>query len=131
MSKIGRLYYTARNLTLKKLGFKSYAEYLRSKTWKTIKSVVRQLRGKFCSCCHRLGPQIHHTDYSAETLSGKKLTSLYPICDKCHTEIERMDDGTKSTPLFANRRFFTLKARKDRVAAIEMRDWMKRHGITT
>lgn len=130
-SNISRIYYTARNLAVKKLGFASYSDYLRSGIWRQIKISVRRFRGRFCSCCHSPGTQIHHTDYSVETLSGKKLTALYPICDRCHTEIERMADGEKSTPTFANRRFFAKKAIKDRVAAVEMRDWLRRHGIKT
>jgi hypothetical protein len=76
------------------LGFKSYAEYLRSSLWRRIKSAFLELH-PYCCCCLRHANQIHHRAYDYDTLAGLSNEQLAPICRKCHNEIEFYTDGSK------------------------------------
>lgn len=67
------------------LGFATYADYLNSALWKGIRSRVYGTKGRICIRCksHR-ATQIHHAQYDVETLAGRCILHLIPICRSCH-----------------------------------------------
>jgi hypothetical protein len=67
------------------LGFASYRDYRKSPLWADIRSRVFDLKGRTCLRCNeRRATQIHHTRYDAETMAGRTLVGLVPICGPCH-----------------------------------------------
>lgn len=95
--------YRERDRVLGALGFGSYDEYLASPLWRDIR--LRKLKeGNHCYGCGS-GPcwQVHHADYSRETLLGESLTGLRTICEKCHKACEFFA-GTKLSPSQATAR---------------------------
>ncbi len=70
---------------LQSLGFVSYADYLKSPLWASIRSRVYASKGRICLDCksHR-ATQIHHRQYDLETLKGDTLNYLVPVCRNCH-----------------------------------------------
>lgn len=80
--------YQKRNQFLTRLGFNSYADYLSSELWASIRSRVYQTKGRGCYCCPNPANQIHHHAYDLATLRGTVLRSLFPVCSKCHQKME-------------------------------------------
>lgn len=91
--------YRSRNYWLGRLGFKSYPDYLKSPTWRSIRDSIDM---RFCSCCDKPATQIHHSRYHKNDLTGKTRKNLHPICAACHHAIEYNPDGTKATLAHAN-----------------------------
>ena len=73
------------------MGFKSYADYLKSKMWKEIVDQVKK-RDKNCRFCGKNGYSIHHGIYA---LQGYNLREVYLCCGKCHYELEFTKAGIK------------------------------------
>ena len=72
---------------LERLGFKSYAEYLKSPKWASIRS--RQLKRRpCCRLCGARAWQVHHRDYSFDVLNGTNVGCLMSVCGECHLFIE-------------------------------------------
>ena len=69
---------------LRRLGFETYNEYLASDLWHTIREFVRAHKGSKCVKCGRLADTIHHARYDMETLRGRTLEWLWPVCKQCH-----------------------------------------------
>ena len=83
--------YSKRNKQLKTLGFNNYSEYLRSESWKSIRSEVLKRKGRQCSFCKTLqNIQVHHLSYKRKILRGRKINPLIPLCDRCHGEISKI-----------------------------------------
>lgn len=76
-----------RNKELEKMGFNSYTQYLDSELWDSIRQRVVQYKGWRCCTCGAPHTEIHHYDYSPESLRGDDLTNLWPICGTCHKEV--------------------------------------------
>ncbi len=73
---------------LKHLGFHDYADYQRSKLWKSIRLRVFGLRGTVCLHCNTAPARVvHHTEYSLATLQGLTIDTLQPLCTACHDDI--------------------------------------------
>jgi hypothetical protein len=73
---------------LKAIGFASYADYLKSPLWLSIRARAMQQRGPMCKrCLHRQATEIHHADYRRQVLDGKVITALWPVCNACHAEM--------------------------------------------
>ncbi len=87
--------YRQRDLLLTQLGFRNYAEYRESNLWKAIRSKVYAIKGRVCLLCQAKAHCIHHVDYGQDTLLGKNLNSLVPVCDTCHGLIEHDSNGVK------------------------------------
>ena len=89
--------YRERDRVLGALGFGSYDEYLTSPLWRDIR--LRKLKEDgHCYGCGRPGCwQVHHADYSRETLLGESLIGLRTICDGCHRWAEFFG-GCKLSP---------------------------------
>jgi 5-methylcytosine-specific restriction endonuclease McrA len=80
--------YEKRGPTLRKMGFKSYWEYLQSDLWKKVRAMAFEKNGRVCCCCKGPATQIHHRRYTRKVLEGKNLGMLSPICRPCHQAIE-------------------------------------------
>ncbi|MFA5381876.1 MAG: hypothetical protein WC356_01835 [Candidatus Micrarchaeia archaeon] len=100
-------HYKQRNISLQKLGFKTYQEYLCSDLWRKIRRKVLGREKNICQICHKnIATQIHHHNYKYETLRGdkRKLRHLVAICGDCHKKAEFSDCGDKSSLPEANER---------------------------
>lgn len=89
--------YTKRDAALLKLGFGSYASYLDSDLWKSIRAKVLIRDKRRCRCCKEPAFQVHHDSYGEATLRGDAFDRLFAICEKCHKEIEFAPNGRKFT----------------------------------
>jgi len=86
--------------SLKAMGYRVYSEYLSSLGWKDIRLTVLERDGGLCSMpsCHRRATQVHHTDYSLETMCGYDLSKLHSICRHCHEKIHDIDSIIPKSP---------------------------------
>ena len=91
--------YQDRNDKLSYLGM-PYYEYLKTPEWKAIRTKVLEKLPN-CLLCGITASQVHHTNYTWETLLGTDLRSLAPLCQKCHEQIE-MDGKIKRSLREAN-----------------------------
>lgn len=117
-----------RQKSLKKLGFSSYKDYLRSDLWKEIKGKVLKRDKKKCLCCGtRRHICVHHTNYRWKTLSGEDIKPLKTLCKKCHYEIEFDKNGKKVCISKANH---TLSQKmKQRIVALKKNRGSKPGGV--
>ena len=88
---------------LKKLGFTSYSDYLKSSHWQHIKGRYwKRKLPKYCYICtdrHKL--QLHHRTY--KRLGAEWLSDLMFLCGKCHALVHkrlRDNKGDKSLTLW-------------------------------
>jgi hypothetical protein len=81
--------YEYRNNNLRRLGFKSYAGYLRSALWKDIRARVFARDHQQCGHCGREATSVHHRAYDPKTLTGECIHALSAVCRKCHQRIEQ------------------------------------------
>lgn len=89
--------YLKRSVALLKMGFNSYAAYMGSDLWASIRIAAYQVHGGNCAICNNPAVAIHHLDYSLDTLMGLRMSSLIPICDECHKQVEF--DGERKRPV--------------------------------
>jgi hypothetical protein len=80
--------YSERNDVLRELGFDSYAEYLKSSLWRSIRLRVYGMKGDNCFLCNNLASQLHHRRYHKNDLIGKTIRYIHPVCEECHKKIE-------------------------------------------
>lgn len=77
------------------LGHKTYAAYLDSPLWKSIRGrVLKRDKGR-CRGCGKRAWQIHHGAYDLQTMRGQDLRRLYALCGGCHQAISFTALGTK------------------------------------
>lgn len=101
--------YRRRNRKLSDGGLLSYADYLASDDWQTLRQRVLERDDFICVACGAQARCVHHTNYTQKTLSSKFPTlSLVSLCHRCHGHIEFLPDGTKSTPKEAAKRLREL-----------------------
>lgn len=74
---------------LRTLGFGSYAAYLYSPLWKSIRQKVIERDGGICSGCGSDSISVHHSQYSLATLKGELLIHLHCSCGQCHREFHK------------------------------------------
>ena len=89
--------YNQRNIRLKAMGYETYADYLASDLWRSIRQRVFALYGDVCRLCQQLAEHVHHLGYGKHVLAGISLTQLVPLCGKCHREVEFDGTGRKRT----------------------------------
>lgn len=76
---------------LRAYGFASYAEYLQSNTWQTVRQQV--LVNTTCHCgCGQTANQVHHKRYTEANLVGASTKGMIAICAGCHHAIEFVED---------------------------------------
>lgn len=113
--------YAARNELLLAMGYASYDAYLNSALWKTIRAAALRKYGKHCGVCGRPTHLIHHKGYGRDTLEGRTLDHLIPLCDPCHKRVEFKQSGKKRTIPEANlvlvRMLRCVRKAKPRVAS--------------
>lgn len=78
------------SLKLRRLGYRSYAEYLRGKHWQLLRAnwIPRATRdgSTVCEFCFRPGRlALHHRTY--KRLGREFAADLHLICSDCHDEI--------------------------------------------
>ena len=112
--------YESRARVLRRMGFRSYAEYLKSDLWREVKARMFKVKGTNCYLCNRPAYTGHHNRYHEDDLNGNRLKFLHPICQKCHSEIERHSDGTKTEFYEARQRY--NRARRMRSALGHQQD---------
>jgi len=81
--------YEYRNNNLRQIGFKSYASYLKSELWLSIRDRVLLAHRMCQSCGKRAATQVHHRAYDIPTLLGETLACLSALCGGCHRKGER------------------------------------------
>jgi hypothetical protein len=100
--------YPERYEALKKCGYESYPEYLRSELWKYIRQKVLDRDNHKCRICGEQASEIHHVRYTYEVLMGKRLKLMYSICRDCHKSIEFDETGKKRNVVEANMKAYDL-----------------------
>lgn len=71
---------------LKKLGYNSYNEYLKSNHWNNTKQKYKQSNlPQKCIGCNNNNYELHHTSYAR--LGNELLTDFVPLCHKCHIKV--------------------------------------------
>ena len=80
--------YIERKITLRRLGYATYKEYLKSFIWSCIKDTAKEYFGEYCYCCGALWTELHHSKYDYRTMMGLSFENLYPLCHRCHKNIE-------------------------------------------
>lgn len=91
---------------LRRLGYRSYKDYLSSSLWISIRSKFLSIH-TVCACCDKPANTVHHRNYTEDTLTGKSLQALIALCKGCHYRIE-FTNGKKLSLAQANKK---LKAR--------------------
>ena len=82
-----------------RMGYKSYADYLASATWKAIRLRVLVRDKSTCQVCLEKGQCVHHINYHMDTMTGKSIDSLITLCHQCHEIIEHEVDGRSKNGL--------------------------------
>lgn len=86
--------YQSRDAVLRRIGFKTYADYLRSGLWRKVRKKVYREKGDSCYLCGSWADALHHNRYHKNDLLGRKLKYIFPVCRYCHEQIE-FDGNTK------------------------------------
>jgi hypothetical protein len=93
---------------LRRLGFTSYAAYLRSDHWAEFRSAYRASnKPQFCIACYRKDYQLHHRSYSR--IGCELMNDVIPLCSDCHKKVHAWlkDHGTNlQATHFALRKIF-------------------------
>lgn len=112
--------YRSRDALLRHLGFKSYAAYLRSPLWKSIKAAIP---GKRCCIpgCPNPSVDLHHLHYERWILDGTAPIEvlrevIVHLCRSCHIRVEFSAAGNK-LPMYDSLQAFTL------LRATGIQDW--------
>lgn len=79
------------------LGFPSYRAYLLSSLWHSIRARVFERDGHCCILCQKDATEAHHRSYDIDTMTGKDISLIISICNKCHHELEYSPDGNKNS----------------------------------
>lgn len=76
---------------LRRLGFRSYRDYLHSPVWASVKDAYRASdRPQVCVYCDEPRVQIHHLTY--ERVGGDELlTDLVALCGSCHALVHVLE----------------------------------------
>jgi 5-methylcytosine-specific restriction endonuclease McrA len=105
----------ARDRRLLAIGFASYAEYLDSDLWKSIRARVFAEKGRECVCCGSQATEVHHTRYKSEEITGANLRHLHPVCGVCHYKVGFKENGKKRSRCRVQYEFLRLVRRRQAV----------------
>ena len=95
--------YHKRDEILKKMGYASYREYLRSPKWRKIRNRAMKKAKGLCKLCGDPARDVHHLSYTKQVLLGGKGRMLIALCRPCHEDGE-FADGRKTTIDECNKR---------------------------
>lgn len=77
-------------MALVKLGYKNYAEYLRSAHWASVKRAFRESdMAQACICGEEENLDLHHKTY--ERIGAEVLTDLVLLCRGCHEAVHTLE----------------------------------------
>lgn len=63
-------------------------DYYKSSEWRDKREEVFYYKGKFCYSCETVkGITVHHSE---KNHGNEKIDDLYPLCNKCHTELHQL-----------------------------------------
>lgn len=82
---------------VRRLGYSSYSEYLRSSHWEDVKRRYRASKlPKKCYICGDTKYELHHRTY--KNMGSERLMDFVPLCRKCHGGIHQYirDNSHKS-----------------------------------
>ncbi len=105
-----RLEYAARNKLIRRLGFKSYDDYLNSILWKSIRAAKLEINPE-CYACGGKATQVHHGRYTLLNLTGGNLFYLVSVCGNCHEMAEFHRSGAKVGPRVATKQLKRMRKR--------------------
>jgi len=94
-----------RDKWIKKLGFITYQNYLKSGIWKKIRKEKLDEKNYRCFYCGVIANEVHHTRYTKPVLLGLGdyyLSGLVVLCRNCHQDIS---DFAKENKLHEGRAF--------------------------
>lgn len=92
-----------RKRNLLHLGFHSYAYYLSSPLWASIRLRVIEEKGNKCFVCRDADcDQFHHMDYSLTVLCGDNIDPIFPVCEDCHGKSHSKHKKTRKSPRKGN-----------------------------
>ena len=100
--------YGARNAILLEMGFANYKAYLASPKWALIRFRAWLTHGRICRICKAPADVLHHIGYNRDTLEGRNLDSLVPLCNGCHLAVEFDGRGNKRTFVSAHTTYVKL-----------------------
>lgn len=80
--------YQQRNALLREMGYPTYADYLASDLWQTIRRRVLAAHRYNCGLCSGRAVQVHHIRYTREAILGQGITHFVPVCRSCHERHE-------------------------------------------
>ena len=100
--------YQGRNEILRGMGYESYAIYLLSPLWVSIRKKAFQRSCGLCVLCREVANCVHHRGYGKRVLSGRDLSPLMPLCGSCHQKVEFKSSGKKRSLVQAQTRFNAL-----------------------
>lgn len=100
--------YQQRDAVLRTMGFSSYAEYLASPLWRSIRARLFKVCDQ-CPCGKK-AEQAHHRTYKRRYLEGRGKIHKFitPICGECHEEIE-FEGGEKLSLGWANSKLDAIR----------------------
>ena len=99
-----------RKASLRALDFADYQAYLASDLWRKIRAKVYATKGKGCSFCDGAATQVHHNDYKSNTMRGKNINGLLPVCGDCHKRGSKSSAGWILRPRSATQKMRQLQA---------------------
>lgn len=96
-----------RDKWMKRLGFNSYRNYLRSNTWRRIRGVVLLDRKYQCKFCSNQANQVHHLRYTRPVLlgEGNYKSALVVTCNSCHKGVSEYAKKHKIHEEFAFQKY--------------------------
>lgn len=106
--------YQNRDQLLWGMGFGDYREYLQSELWSRIRGRAFKEHGSRCLLCGKRAALMHHRDYEYSTLVGDDLSSLVPLCNLCHQDVEFTKAGRKRSFKQVDSRLLSLFFRRSR-----------------
>lgn len=70
--------------SLRELRFYDYEDYLKSQVWQKICKEVLENNSWQCKYCEKKTSRVYHESYDLDTMSGRNLRYLIPVCWSCH-----------------------------------------------
>ncbi len=104
--------YQQRDDRLLVMGYSEYKNYLASDAWREIRE-RRLAKCPQCTLCDAPATQVHHLDYTYETLFGRQDFRLAQLCRACHRTIE-FDGERKLTVREATGKLYKLAEETER-----------------
>ena len=104
-----------RDKWMKRLGFKTYSNYLKSDTWRRIRKEALEKRKYKCFFCDGFATEVHHLRYTRPVLMGlgkHYLGGLIIACRDCH---QMISDFAKKNKIHEARAFQLYNEMKKKV----------------